>query len=739
MKNFSWPRLGKFIALGMLSLFLTLVVLGGLVFTYFAITSPTLSEEELIATASSKIYDNQNNLIADLGSEKRENASPEEIPVELVNAIVAIEDHRFFDHRGLDSVRIAGAALNNLTSSSRQGGSTLTQQLIKLTYFSTATSDQTLSRKAREAWLAMQLEQRATKQEILTYYINKVYMSNGNYGMKTAAQSYYGKELKDLSLPQLALLAGMPQAPNQYDPYSNPEAALERRNLVLGEMKEMNYITAEQYEQAINTQITDGLQSLRRTESYPAYLDNYLKQVIEQVEQETGNNLLTTGMEVYTNVDIEAQQQLWNIYNTYDYVAYPDDEMQVASTIVDVSNGRVVAQLGGRNQSNNVSFGTNQAVETNRDFGSSMKPITDYAPAIENGIYDSTGAYVYDTPYDYPGSNTPIYDYDRRFLGTITLQYAIQDSRNVPAVRALEAVGLDESLKFLNGLGINYPEMLYANAISSNTTISDRQYGASSEKMAAAYAAFANGGTYYRPQYVNRVVYQDGTSQDLTDKGNRAMSEQTAYMITDMLKTVLTHNTGRNAAIAGLFQAGKTGTSNYGDDEVAKLTRSTAGSYIATPDELFVGYSPQYAMAVWTGYNNRFTPILDDGINVATSVYRNMMTYLHPNGNDDFPMPSGLYRSGSYVFKNGANTSNAARGVRQVPSYNRVDDDEEDYIVPSPSSTSSSNSVTSSSSDETTPTSSNMLDNVFPNPNTLPSSNVENDMPNSNRNQTGSE
>ena len=159
-------------------------------------------------------------------------------------------------------------------------------------------------------------------------------MSNGNYGMQTAAQSFYGKDLKDLSLPQLALLAGMPQAPNQYDPYSQPEAALQRRNLVLSEMYQLKYITAEQYEQAINTPVTDGLQSLKNSASYPAYMDNYLKQVIEQVEKETGYNLLTTGMEVYTNVNTDAQKQLWEIYNSDTYVNYPDDELQVASTAV---------------------------------------------------------------------------------------------------------------------------------------------------------------------------------------------------------------------------------------------------------------------------------------------------------------------------------------------------------------------------------------------------------------------
>ena len=645
-------RFLKYIGITFLTLFIALFLLGGGVFLYFVSKAPALSESKLVATTSSKIYDNKNELIADLGSERRVNAQANEIPTDLVKAIVSIEDHRFFDHRGVDTIRIMGAALRNLQGGGLQGASTLTQQLIKLTYFSTSTADQTLSRKAQEAWLAVQLEQKATKQEILTYYINKVYMSNGNYGMQTAAQNYYGKDLKDLSLPQLALLAGMPQAPNQYDPYSHPEAALERRNLVLSEMKGQKYISAEDYEKAINTPVTDGLQSLKSANSYPAYMDNYLKEVIDQVEQETGYNLLTTGMEVYTNVDKDVQQRLWDVYNTDEYVAYPDDELQVASTIVDVTNGKVIAQLGARHQSSNVSFGINQAVETNRDWGSTMKPITDYAPALEYGVYDSTATIVHDVPYNYPGTDTPVYNWDKGYFGNITIQYALQQSRNVTAVETLNKVGLDRAKTFLNGLGIDYPSIHYANAISSNTTESNKQYGASSEKMAAAYAAFANGGIYHKPMYINKVVFSDGSEKEFSDAGTRAMKETTAYMMTEMMKTVLVYGTGRGAYLPWLPQAGKTGTSNYTDDEIEKYIKNTG--YVA-PDEMFVGYTRKYSMAVWTGYSNRLTPIVGDGFLVAAKVYRSMISYLSEDDQPgDWTMPDGLFRNGEFVFQNNA-------------------------------------------------------------------------------------
>ena len=653
-KQLIW-RIAKYLGIAFLSAFIVSILIGGSVFFYYVSKAPELSESKLVATTSSKIYDSKNELIADLGAERRENIQSNEIPIELVNAIVSIEDHRFFNHRGIDSIRILGAFLRNLRSNGLQGGSTLTQQLIKLTYFSTSTADQTIARKAQEAWLALQLERTATKQEILTYYINKVYMSNGNYGMQTAAKNYYGKDLKDLSIPQLALLAGMPQAPNQYDPYSHPEEAESRRNLVLSEMQKQGYLTAEQYETAINTPITDGLQSLKASNTYPPYLDNYLKEVIDQVEQETGYNLLTTGMEVYTNVDQDVQKRLWDVYNTNEYVDYPDDDLQAASTIVDVSNGKVIAQLGSRHQSSNVSFGLNQAVETNRDWGSTMKPITDYAPALEYDIYDSTAYMLKDVPYNYPGTNTPVYNWDRGYLGNITLQTAIQQSRNVPAVETLDKVGLDKAKSFLSGLGIDYPTMVYANAISSNTTESNKKYGASSEKMAAAYAAFANGGIYHKPMYINKIIFSDGSSKEFSNPGTRAMKETTAYMMTEMMKTVLTSGTGRGAYISWLPQAGKTGTSNYTDEEIENYIKT---SQLVAPDEMFVGYTRKYSMAVWTGYSNRLTPVIGDGFRVAANIYRSMMEYLseddHPG---DWTMPEGLYRRGEYVFKNGARSN----------------------------------------------------------------------------------
>lgn len=701
-----------------LTLIIAAVLAGGSLFAYYVSSAPKLSESKLSSTNSSLIYDSSGNLIADLGSEKRESVTADNIPLNLVNAITSIEDKRFFKHRGIDVYRILGAAFNNFTSSSTQGGSTLDQQLIKLAYFSTSESDQTLKRKAQEAWLALQMERKYTKEEILTFYINKVYMGNGNYGMLTAAKSYYGKDLKDLSIAQLALLAGIPQAPSQYDPYTNPDAAQSRRDIVLAEMYEDGNITKGEYDTAVATPVTDGLQTLTETSSYDAYLDNYIKEVIEEVSDKTGQDIYSAGLKVYTNVDTDVQQYLWNVYNTDYYVSYPDSDLQVASTIIDVTNGNVIAQLGSRNQDTSVSLGTNQSVLTDRDWGSTMKPITDYAPAIENGIYTSTAATTNDSKYYWPGTSTQIYNWDRQYYGTMTIQTAIQQSRNVPAVKALEAVGLDAAKEFLEGLGIYYPQLYYSNAISSSTSDSDEKYGASSEKMAAAYAAFANGGIYYEPQYINKIEFNDGTTQTYSSSGTRAMKETTAYMMTSMLKTVLTYGTGTEAAISGVYQAGKTGTSNYSDDELEEIEESTGiyNSVVGTmaPDELFVGYTTQYSMAVWTGYKDRMTPIYGDGLNIAADVYKAMQSYLNEkygSGSKDFIVPSGVYTSGSYVYLSGS-SNNYTYSSTSSSVYSNI------YGSSSTSSEEESSTAESTSENSSSTESSNEADNNLDNSST---------------------
>lgn len=662
-------------------------------FWFYAKDAPALTDKALDATVSSKLYTQDGELFEDLGAEKREKISANELPKTLENAIVSVEDRRFYKHIGIDPVRIIGSAVSNFTSGGLQGGSTLTQQLIKLSYFSTNASDQTLKRKAQEAWMAVRLEQKKSKQEILTYYVNKVYMSNGLYGMETASEMYFGKKLGDLSLPQTALLAGMPQAPSAYDPYQYPEQAKKRRDTVLYTMLQNDKISQTDYDNAVNTPINEGLQELKKEADNSKIVDNYVKEVINEVQEKTDKNVYTDGLDIYTNLDLDAQKQLYNIVNTDEYVNYPDDKMQVASTLIDTKTGEVKAQIGGRHVADDVTLGMNLAVNTSRDFGSTMKPVTDYGPAFEYLKY-STGKMITDAPYNYEGTSTPVGNWDNSYLGTITLRQALYLSRNVPAVKLFNEVGSDKVSSFLKDLGIEYSTIHQSNAISSNTEKQDgTKYGASSLKMAAAYAAFANGGTYYKPQYVNKIVFQDGTEQTYEPEGKTAMSPETAYMVTDILKDTITQGTGSNALIPGLFQAGKTGTSNYTDEEYAKIGLSS-GVY---PDILFAGYTPNYAISVWTGYNEKLTPVTSESSHVASDVYRELMKYVSANvTNEDWEMPSGLVRYGGELYYRDQvnNTQRRTTPSSTVPSST--------VTIPESSTSSTTESTTTQSSTEST-------------------------------------
>lgn len=688
-KNKKNRHIGLKIAIAIVGLLCVALLTGIGIFFYYVKDAPALSEKKLEATVSSKLFDSDGNIFEDLGAEKREKVSANKIPQELDDAIVSVEDRRFFKHNGVDPVRIAGSALHNLTNKGGlQGGSTLTQQLVKLSFFSTTTeeADKTLRRKAQEAWLAIQLEKKHSKQEILTYYINKVYMANGLYGMETAAETYFGKELQHLTIAQTALLAGMPQAPNSYDPYKHPDAAKERRDTVLYTMLNNKKISQKDYDAAINEPIDQGLLPLETDNQERKVADNYVKEVIAQVEDKTGKNVYTDGLDIYTNLDTDAQNHLYSIVNGDEYVQYPDEDLQIAATLIDSETGKVTAQIGGRNIADDVYLGLNRAVSTNRDFGSTVKPITDYGPAIEYK-QKSTGERIVDQPYYYEGTKTAVKNWDNSYQGNITLRQALYNSRNVPAVKLFNEVGPENVSKFLKNLGIQYKEIQQANAISSNTETQDgTKYGISTEKMAAAYATFANGGTYNEPLYINKIKYQDGSEQTFENKGKKAMEPYTAYMITDMLKDVITKGTGTYAQIPNLFQAGKTGTSNYTDDELAKIPHYGSIS----PDVMFTGYTPHYSLSIWAGYDKRLTPITSQSENIAQDVYREMMSYVSQNvSNEDWVMPNDVLRIGNELYVKGASSVPAPSYSYQSSYYSNSTFSE---------TTSSSSSITSESS-----------------------------------------
>ncbi|OTN76512.1 hypothetical protein A5886_001589 [Enterococcus sp. 8G7_MSG3316] len=673
-------------------------ILSGMgLFWWYAKDAPELDQTKLDSTVSSRFYAANGELITEFGSETREKITANEIPQLLEDAIISVEDRRFYQHIGVDPIRIVGSALSNAKTGGMQGGSTLTQQLIKLSFFSTNAEDQTLRRKAQEAWMAVRLEQTKSKQEILTYYINKVYMSNGLYGMQTAATKFYGKSLDELDLAQTALIAGLPNAPSAFDPYVNPENAKSRRDVVLKAMLDNEKITQDEYESAVAEDIQEGLQDINDDNQEWKYFDNYFNEVIAEVKEKTGKDVYTDGLDIYTNIDVDAQKRLYDIVNSGDYIDYPDDEMQVAATLIDVNTGKVTAQIGARN--NDAVLGNNLAVNVTRDFGSTVKPITDYGPAFQY-LENSTGRTILDEPYNYIGTDIPIYNWDRQYMGNISLRTALTQSRNVPAAKLFEEVGADNISEFLQGLGIEYNAITQSNAISSNTDkIDGTKYGISSLKLSAAYAAFANGGTYYEPQYVNKIVYQDGTEDEdsFTVSGEKAMDDTTAYMVTDILKDVISQGTGTNAQIDGLYQAGKTGTSNYTDDQLAQLDTSN-GAY---PDITFAGYTPSYSLAVWTGYNDKMTPITDSSTHVASDVYRELMRYVSSSvENTDWTMPDGLTRIGNELYLAGTYTQPSYSSTSSYSSPSSEISEPSSETSESTESSSSEESISSSSSEE---------------------------------------
>ncbi|MDF7626545.1 transglycosylase domain-containing protein [Lactobacillaceae bacterium L1_55_11] len=632
--------------------------------TYYIATAPKITESNLAAENATRIYDKNGDIVWSMATQNRDYASDSDIPASLKQAVVSIEDRRFYKHHGVDPIRIFGAFVSNLKGSSlgMQGGSTLTQQLIKLSVFSTSSADQNLKRKTQEIWLATQVENRYSKNQILDFYINKVYMGHGIYGMKTAAEYYYNKPLKDLDLAQLALLAGIPQSPNNYDPYlKDNSAAKNRRDLVLEAMAKYGAISDKQADDAKQESVSEGLQDISgkaaATDEQRKIVDGYVTSAFSEAK-DMGYDTSRAGLQIYTNLDMRLQKKLYNTANGDGGVDFPSKSLQMGATMTDPDTGQVVAQLGGRNLDS--TFGINRATQEVRSGGSSVKPLVDYGPAIEY-LNWPTYRTVEDKKYRYPGTDISVYDWDHQFMGDMTMRSAMVLSRNIPAIKTLEAVGPTRSTNFLKKLGITpatTPEGSAALGISIST-----------EQEAGAFGAIANGGTYYRPSYVNKIVTADGTVRKNKVTGKRAMKESTAFMLTDMMKGVLGYmGTASDAAIDGLHQAGKSGLVAY--DERAGMPDK------AVSDSWFTGYTRSYVLSVWMGYDQPNQPghYIDwDDQDLPAKYYKQIMSYaMEDKKNADWHAPSSvtsLVRNNitEYEIK-GANWSNG--GLPSVYSIN---------------------------------------------------------------------
>lgn len=604
--------------------------------------SPTISEEDLFGTIASSVYDNEGNVVYETSQNDRIIVDESDISQQTFDAVTSIEDRRFMEHNGFDPIRIAGSFLANLKAGGiAQGGSTLTQQLVKLTSFSTNEEDQTYKRKVQEIWLAIQLEQDYSKQEIFEFYINKVYMANGVYGMGTAAEVYYGKSLSELSIAQTALLAGMPQAPNAYDPYSDPEAAEERRNLVLAEMLDNEKITQEEYDEAVATPIEDGLQDIdtESTEQSETaiMLDSYIQEVAAEVE-EAGYDMYSDGLQIYTHLDMDAMTEIYNTIEDEDGYYFTNDNMQAAASLVDTETGNILALYGGRNQEGQLSY--NRATQLERSVGSSIKPFADYATAIEYLNY-STESSIEDEEHTY-SDGTEINNYDNLYQGTITLRQALIGSRNIPALKLLQEVGTDQVDEFLQGMGIVLNEgdgILESNAIGGEIT---------PLQLSAAFATLGNYGEYNQARAVDYFTTFDGEEVTIDSTSTQAMDESTAYMVTDMLKDNFTdtaYGLSTNYHTAGLAEAGKSGTTNYTEEEAAELGVGSS----AVPDTWMSGYTTDYALSIWTGYDNPFSTDevgYIDGSDryIVSYLYQAIMGYLSTTSeNGDWVQPNSVH------------------------------------------------------------------------------------------------
>jgi penicillin-binding protein 1A len=512
----------------------------------------------------------------------------QDIPKMVENAILAVEDIRFYDHHGVDLRRLVGAVIANVQEGfGAEGASTITQQVIKLSFLS---PEKTVERKVQEQWLAIRLEQKYSKEQIFEMYINKIYYSSipsyGQvYGITAAAEAYYGKELNELEIHEMALLAGMPQSPNNYNPFEHPEAAEKRRNIVLTLMAKHGFISEADAETAKAIPVTS---TLVQTQKDPRPYDSFIDQVLKEIAELGDIDVSSAGLAIHTTLDPTAQTYVEQVLNSNDIIKFPNDEFQAGIVLLHTQTGEIQAIGGGRNVE--VARGFNYATAIDRQPGSTIKPIIDYGPAIEH-LQWSTYHQIVDEPHTY-SSGQAIKNYDGKFKGQMSIRQALADSRNIPALKTLQEVGLERAGEFASNLGIRVGDVLESHSIGGFN-------GVSPLELAGAFSAFGNNGDYNKPHTVTKVVYMDGTEVNLKPKPVKAMKDFTAFMVTDMMRSVVTSGTGRSANISGLPVAGKTGTTNFPQEIKEKYNIKPGG----VNDIWFAGYTPLYTAAVWTGYD----------------------------------------------------------------------------------------------------------------------------------------
>ena len=626
-------------------------------FTYVYYTAPEFDSNLLYKKESSNIYDSKGDLITTIGSEKRHIVSYEELPQVLIDSIIATEDSRFFMHNGLDIPRFMKASVSYVAGNNIGGASTLTMQISKNTYTSFDADGFTgIVRKFTDIYMSIfKIEKDYNKKEIIEFYVNAPYLGGGTYGVQMASEVYFGKDVSNLNLVEAAMIAGMFQAPGEYDPYVNPEKTNVRKNEVIDLMLRHGYITENIAHNAKLTDIKNYLVDRNYDVNiYQGFIDTVVQEVIDR----TGNNPYEVSMDIYSTMVKSKQDVINNFYNTH---KFKDNKVQVGIGIIDNDTGAIIAVGAGRNKNSEMSL--NYATQISRDPGSTAKPLFDYGPGIEYKNW-STYTPFYDKPVSYTNGGT-MRNVDNKYQGFLTLEQCLVRSRNTCALQAFQSLSNSKINKFVTSLGIT-PEYLGNNYFINEAHSIGGFTGVSPVELAAAYAAFGNGGFYTEPHSITKIVYKDGKNENVEEfnfNKKRAMKETTAYMISYMLKKA----TNSGVKVSGTDIATKTGTSSYDSNRLKSLGLSTN----VIQDAWTVTFSPDYSVAIWYGYDeltkktyNTSSHAWSERTKIQKKIVNNIM-----EKNSRFDRPSGIVTSKVVVGSNPPKLPNSTTPSSKIQTH----------------------------------------------------------------------
>lgn len=616
-------------------------------FAYIIVKAPKFDPNNLKFTQMSELYDTEGNIITKMGNENRTEISYDDLPEVLIDAIIATEDSKFFQHNGFDLARFMKASMYQLVGKNGGGASTLTMQIAKNNYTSTESKGfEGITRKFTDIYLSIfKIERKYTKKEILEFYVNDSYLGNGAYGVEQASLNYFGKSVSELNLAEASFIAGLFQSPTYYNPYNYPERAEGRRKTVLYLMQRHGYITEEEKEIAENSPITSYIKKTQTSGTYSEY-QGYIDTVVEELENEYDLNPYTTPLKIYTAMNKSKQDFVNKVMNGEAW-KWENENAQAGVVMTDSASGEVLAVGAGRNKNSERSY--NYATMTNRQIGSTAKPIFDYGPAVEY-LGWGTVNYIDDTPTTY-SDGTKISNSDGGYKGRLPLYQALGLSRNVTALKTFQQVskeaGNDKILKFASSLGIT-PEVdkngkiHEAHSIGSFTGSTKKEESRNSPMtMAGAYQTFSNGGYYIKPHTIKKFVYKD-TDEVVETKSakTRVMNDSTAYIINYSLNWSATEGLAKSAAgISGVQTAAKTGTSNF--DEATRKRYHLSNK--AVNDLWVCGYTPKQTITFWYGYDS-----ITKGHSTTSSwstrdkFYRNLAENLFDKDGSSFARPSSI-------------------------------------------------------------------------------------------------